>query len=195
MATKDLVHSLGLGAPVPPSDLNRSLLSLGEPPRRVAAHPSGQDRPARTPLGGSQLGGSRLGGFRLGGSRLGAVGVLSAVGLGLGVAAAAVVPVDPAAIQQAGPQQAGIPSPVTGLPVATTGHSTPDATRVSAVLPAAFSTDGGPVAPVRGTAPVTGSGATGGAARGAAAGPAVRRAALLVVVQVLMSRLGAVGGR
>ncbi len=191
MATKDLVHSLGLGAPVPPSDLTRSLLSLGEPSPRVAAHPSGHGGPARTPLRAS----------RLGGSRLGAVGVLSAVGLGIGLAAAAVVPVDPgatqspASTQQAGVQQAGVPPPVTGQPVAAAGHSTTSATRASGVLPAAFATDGGPVAAVRGTAPVTVSVAQDGATTDAAAGPVVRRAALLVVVQVLMSRLGAVGGR
>lgn len=160
MATKDLVHSLGLGAPTPPSDLNRTLLSMGEP-----SSPARRVRLARTP--------GRA-------PRPGAVGVLSAVGLSVGLAAAVVVPVGPGATPA--PDRTAA-AQVVGLSSDAAWQS--GSQRASVALPAVFTTGGGPVAPVRGTAPGV----------DASTALVVRRAALIVVVEALMARLETFAGR
>ena len=174
LATKDLVHSLGLGAPRPPSDLNRSLVSLGDAPTAA--------RPVRTPVRTQ---------------RSGAIGVLSAVGLSVGLAAAAVVPVaaatSPAPARTVRSQPAAVRA---GSAVQQPGS----AGAATVVLPAAFTTGGGSVAAVRGPAPAdavpTGAVPTGAAPTDAAptdAAPLVRQAAL-VLVEALMVRLETLAG-
>ena len=182
-ATKDLVHSLGLGAPRPPADLNRTLLSLGE----RTDGPDALMRPQLPTQGRTQLRTQGRPQLRTQGrtqsrrARSGTVGVLSAVGLTLGLAAAAVVPV------AAGPTPAAVGTaaspPVGGRPPSAGQQSGP---RVAAVaLPAAFTSGGGPVAPVRGTAPDADR----------ADAPAATRAALLVVVEIVLARLETSTGR
>lgn len=162
MATKDLVHSLGLGAPTPPTDLNRTLLSMGEAPA--------QSCPVRSLVLARRPGR---------GPRPSAVGVLSAVGLSVGLAAAVVVPTGTAAP----------PAPTRSATVAVVGRPADPAVGSATgdpavVLPAAFVTGGGPVAPVRGTAP----------GAHASSAPVIRRAALLVVVDVVLARLETLAG-
>ena len=160
LATKDLVHSLGLGAPTPPSDLNRTLLSMGER--------SGQVPSVRLVQAHGR------------GPRPGAVGVLSAVGLTLGLAAAAVVPVGSGAT----PAPTGTAAAAQVVGGSSSAARQSGSPRASVAMPAVFTTGGGPVAPVRGTAPGVDASTT----------PAVRRAALIVVVQALMARLETFAG-
>lgn len=121
-ATKDAVSALSVGVPRVPGALQGTLLALGS-----SGLPGGSDTGVGVHHGSVGLPRQRTG------MRPGAVGVFSVLGLGLGIAAAAVLPAGPAPASTIPVRPIG--PPVSALPA---GVAPSDSAGAVAVLPAAL---------------------------------------------------------
>ena len=121
-ATKDAVSALSVGVPRVPGALQGTLLALGS-----SGLPGGSDTGVGVHHGSVGLPRQRTG------MRPGAVGVFSVLGLGLGIAAAAVLPAGPAPASTIPVRPIG--PPASALPA---GVAPSDTAGAVAVLPAAL---------------------------------------------------------
>jgi len=121
-ATKDAVSALSVGVPRVPGALQGTLLALGS-----SGLPGGSDTGVGVHHGSVGLPRQRTG------MRPGAVGVFSVLGLGLGIAAAAVLPAGPAPASTIPVRPIG--PPASALPA---GVAPSDSAGAVAVLPAAL---------------------------------------------------------
>lgn len=121
-ATKDAVSALSVGVPRVPGALQGTLLALGS-----SGLPGGSDTGVGVHHGSVGLPRQRTG------MRPGAVGVFSVLGLGLGIAAAAVLPAGPAPASTIPVRPIG--PPASALPA---GVAASDSAGAVAVLPAAL---------------------------------------------------------